>query len=105
MQVIEQTPSLALAVKIVIHADAEAEAGDATEAKDAGEAETTMSDIDRLVSDMVADMTTKTNVVAEESWPQCQMKEKKLIILLRMRGILIFGTWAVRNCPRKTSWS
>jgi hypothetical protein len=105
MQAIEQTPPSASAVKTAIPADAEAEAEDAIEAKDAGEAEATMSDIDRLVSDMVADVTAETNVAAEEIMATVQMKEKKLIILLRMRGVLIFGTWAVRNCPRKTSWS
>ena len=58
MEAIEQTPPSASAAKTAIPADAEA--------KDADEAETTMSDIDRLVSDMVADMTTETNMVAEE---------------------------------------
>jgi hypothetical protein len=67
MQAIEQTPSLSLAVETAIPADAKAEDGDATEAKDAGEAKTTMSDIDRLVSDMVADVTAETNVAAEET--------------------------------------
>jgi hypothetical protein len=66
MQAIEQTLPSASAVKTAIPADAEAKAEDAAEAKDAGEAEATMSDIDRLVSDMVADMTTETNMVVEE---------------------------------------
>ena len=66
MQAIEQTPPSASAVKTAIPADAEAEAEDAAKAKDAGEAEATMSDIDRLVSYMVADVTAETNVVVEE---------------------------------------
>jgi hypothetical protein len=66
MQAIEQTPPSASAVKTTIPADAEAEAEDAAKAKDAGEAEATMSDIDRLVSYMVADVTAETNVVVEE---------------------------------------
>jgi hypothetical protein len=66
MQVIEQTPPSALMVKTAIPADAEAEAEGAAEAKNADEAEATMSDIDRLVSDMVADVTAETNVAAEE---------------------------------------
>jgi hypothetical protein len=66
MQALEQTPPSALAVKTVIPANAEAEAEDAAKAKDAGEAEATMSDIDRLVSDMVAYVTAETNVAAEE---------------------------------------
>jgi hypothetical protein len=66
MQAIEQTPPSALAVKTAIHVDAEAAAEGAAEAKDAGEAETTMSEIDRLVSDIFADVTAETNVAAEE---------------------------------------
>jgi hypothetical protein len=66
MQAIEQTPPSASAVKTEIPADAEAEVEDATKVKDVGEAEVTMSDIDRLVSDMVADVTVEANVAAEE---------------------------------------
>jgi hypothetical protein len=66
MQAIEQTLPSASAVKTAIPVDAEAEAEDAAEAKDAGEAKATMPDIDRLVSDMVADVTAETNVAAEE---------------------------------------
>jgi hypothetical protein len=66
MQAIEQTLPSASTVKTAIPADAEAEAEDAVEAKDAGEAEATMSNIDRLVSHMVADVTAETNVAAEE---------------------------------------
>jgi hypothetical protein len=66
MQAIEQTPPLASVVKIVIPVDAEAKAEDTVEAKDVGEAEVSMSDIDRLVSDIVADVTAETNKAAEE---------------------------------------
>jgi hypothetical protein len=66
MQAIEQTPPSASSVKTMIPADVKAEAEGATEAKDAGEAKTTMSEIDRIVSDIVADVTTETNVAVEE---------------------------------------
>jgi hypothetical protein len=66
MQAIEQTQPSALAVKTAIPADAKAEAEGAAEATDAGEAKTTMSGIDRLVTDIVADVTAKTNVAVEE---------------------------------------
>jgi hypothetical protein len=66
MQAIEQTLPSASAVKTTIPTDAEAEAEDVAEAKDAGEAEATMSDIDRLVSYMVADVTAETNMAVEE---------------------------------------
>jgi hypothetical protein len=66
MQAIEQTPPSTSVVKTAIPADAEAEAEDTAEAKDAGEAEASMSDIDRLVSDIVADVTAETNMAAEE---------------------------------------
>ena len=51
----------------MILADAEAEAEGAAEAKDADETERTMSDIDRLVSDVFADVTVETNVAPEET--------------------------------------
>jgi hypothetical protein len=50
MQAIEQTPPSASVVKTVIHADAKAEG--VVEAKDAGEAGTTVSEIDRFVAEM-----------------------------------------------------
>jgi hypothetical protein len=49
MEAIEQTPPSALAAKVAIPTDAEAEAEGVAEAKDADEVETTMLDIDRLV--------------------------------------------------------
>jgi hypothetical protein len=67
MEEIKQTPPSASAAKTTIPADAEAEAKGAAEAKDANEAETTMSDIDRLVSDIFADVIAETNVATEET--------------------------------------
>jgi hypothetical protein len=63
MQAIEQTPPSASATKAAIPTDAE----DAGEAK-AKELAATMSEVDRLVSDMVADVVAEeTNVAAEEN--------------------------------------
>jgi hypothetical protein len=105
MEAIEQTLPSASAAKTAIPVDAEAEAEGVVEAKDADEAEMTMSDIDRLVSDIFADVTVETNVATEETMAQCQIKEKKLIKLLRTKGTLTFGTWAIRSCSRKTGRS
>jgi hypothetical protein len=62
MQAIEQTSPSASATKAAIPTDAE----NAGEAK-AEELAATMSEVDRLVSDMVADVTAETNVAVEES--------------------------------------
>jgi hypothetical protein len=78
MQAIERTPPSASAVKTGIPADAEAEAEGAAEAKDAGEAEMTMSDIDRLVSDIFADVTAETNVATEETMAIMPDKGKEI---------------------------
>jgi hypothetical protein len=79
MQAIEQTPPSALAVKSAIPAGIEAKAEGATEAKDAGEAEgTIMSEIDRLVSDIFADVTVETNVAAEETMATVRSKGKEI---------------------------
>ena len=97
MEAIEQTPPSASAAKTAIPADAEA--------KDADEAETTMSDIDRLVSNIFADVTTETNVATEETMATVPDKGKEIDKTMATdsdEGILIFGTWAVRSCPRKT---
>jgi hypothetical protein len=105
MEAIEQTLPSALVAKTVIPADVEAEAEGAAEAKDADEAEMTMSDINRLVSDIFVDVTVETNVATEETMATVPVKEKKLIKLLQTRGILTFRTWAVKSCPRKTKRS
>jgi hypothetical protein len=78
MQAIEQTPPSTSAIKTAIHTDAEAEAEDVVEAKDAGKAEAIMSDIDRLVSDMVADVTVETNVATEEIMATVPDKGKEI---------------------------
>jgi hypothetical protein len=70
MEAIEQTPPSASAAKTAIPADAEA--------KDADEAETTMSDIDRLVSNIFADVTTETNVATEETMATVPDKGKEI---------------------------
>jgi hypothetical protein len=62
MQAIEQTPPLASAAKVVTATVAEAKAAAAIEAKDAGEAEATMSDIDRIVLEVVKDATSEEDV-------------------------------------------
>jgi hypothetical protein len=54
MQAVEQTPPSASAAKIVTVVGAEADA--TTEVKNTDEAETTMSDIDRLISDVIKDV-------------------------------------------------
>jgi hypothetical protein len=79
MEAIEQTLSSASAAKVAIHADTKAEAEGAAEAKDADEAETTMSDIDRLVSDVFADVTVETNVAPEETMATVPDKEKEIV--------------------------
>jgi hypothetical protein len=78
MEAIEQTPPSASAAKTTILADAEAEAGGAAEAKDADETETTMSDIDRLVSDIFADVIAETNVATEETMATVPDKGKEI---------------------------
>jgi hypothetical protein len=94
MQAIKRTPPLASAGKMITAASTEAEA-----ASEAAKLTTTMSRIDNLISDMVAE---ETFVVAEESMAAVPDKGKKLLILLRERKILTFGTWVARNCPRQT---
>jgi hypothetical protein len=62
MQAIEGTPPSASAAKIVTVAGAEADA--AAEVKNTDEAETTMLDIDRLISDVVKDVAIEEEMVA-----------------------------------------
>jgi hypothetical protein len=71
MQAIEQTPPLASASKMVTAASAEAEA-----AAEAAKLVTTMSGIDKLISDMVAKETT---VATEESMAAVPDKGKKVV--------------------------
>jgi hypothetical protein len=78
MQAIEQTPPSTLAIKTAIPTDAKAEAEGAAKAKDAGEAKMIMSDTDRLVSDIFADVTEETNVAAEETMATVPDKGKEI---------------------------
>jgi hypothetical protein len=65
MQVVEQTAPLASVAKKVTAAGAEADA--TAEVKNTNEAETTMSDIDRLISDVVKDVAIKEEMAATPS--------------------------------------
>jgi hypothetical protein len=62
MQAIERTPPSASAAKTVTTTGAEAKAAAAIEAKDAGEVEATMSDIVRIISDVVKYVTAVEDV-------------------------------------------
>jgi hypothetical protein len=62
MQAIERTPPSASVAKIVTAMGAEAIGKAAVRIKDAGEAEAAMSDIDRLISNVVKDVTTKEDI-------------------------------------------
>jgi hypothetical protein len=95
MQSFEQTPPSASVVKAAIPADTE----DADGAK-AEEFATTMSEIDKLISDVVAE---KTYVVAEKSMAAMSDKERKLKVPLRKGKILTFGSWVARNFLKKMS--
>jgi hypothetical protein len=62
MQAIERTPPSASVAKTVTAAGAEAKAKATVEAKDTGEAEATMSDIDRLISDVIKEVTAEEDI-------------------------------------------
>jgi hypothetical protein len=62
IQALERTPLLASAAKTVTAAGAEAKAKAAVEAKDAGEAEATMSDADMLILDVIKDVTAEEDM-------------------------------------------
>jgi hypothetical protein len=72
MQAIERTPPLASAAKTMTAAGAEAKAKAAAEAKDASEVEATMSDVDRLILDVIKDVT------AEEDMATLPGKEREI---------------------------
>jgi hypothetical protein len=76
MQVIEQTPPSTSAMKAAIPVDAE----DAGKAK-AEDLAAKMSEIDKLISDLVAEI---------DNTPST-------------RKVLIFGTWVAKNFLRRTS--
>jgi hypothetical protein len=62
MQAIERTSPSALATKTMTATGAEAKAVAAVEGEDVGEGEATMSDIDKIISDVVKDVTTEEDV-------------------------------------------
>jgi hypothetical protein len=59
---IERTPPSALVAKIMTATGVEAIGKAAVRIKDAGEAEAAMLDIDRLISDVVKDVTAKEDI-------------------------------------------
>jgi hypothetical protein len=94
MQAIEWTPPLASASKIAPIASVEAttEADTYVEAAAAAEAanlESTLSGIDKLLSDMAAE---ETAVAVEKVMAAVPDKGKKLLMLLQKKGTLTFGT-------------
>jgi hypothetical protein len=91
MQAIERTPPLASASRMVPAAIAEVEA-----TAEATNLVSTMSGIDKLISDMVTEETVAT---VEEDMAAVLDKGKTLLMLRRKN--LTFGTWEVRNCPRQ----
>jgi hypothetical protein len=93
MQAIERTPPSASAPKMVTAASAEIEA-----TAEVAKLATTMSGIDKLISNMVAE---ETVVTAEENMVVVPDKGKKLLKLLWEKKVLTFGTWVVKNCPRQ----
>jgi hypothetical protein len=70
MQAIERTPPSSLATKTMTATGAEAKAVAAVEGEDVGEGEATMLDIDRIISDVVKDVT------AEEDMATMPVKER-----------------------------
>jgi hypothetical protein len=90
MQAIERTPPLASVSKIAPIASAEATV-------EAANLESTLSGIDKILSDMAAEETT---VAAEKVMATVPDKGKRLLMLLRKIVTLTFGTWLVKNCPR-----
>jgi hypothetical protein len=92
MQAVKQTPPSTSATKIVTTAgakvDAAVEAAAAAEVKNTDEAETTMPHIDRLISDVIKDVSIEEEMAAAPS-----------------KDISTFGTWAAKNCLKRTSQS
>jgi hypothetical protein len=96
MQAIKRIPPLASASKMMPAASAEAKATVEAEAvAEAANVVSTMSGIDKLISDMV----TEEIVATVEVWPQRLTRGKKLLMLCQKN--LTCGTWEVRNCPRQ----
>jgi hypothetical protein len=63
---------------------------------------TTISGIDKLISNMVAE---ETVVTAEENMAAVPDKGKRLLKLLWEKMVLTFGTWVVRKCTRQIRWN
>ena len=90
MQAIEQTPPSASAAKAAMPVDTK----DSVEAE-AEELATTMSDINKLISD----------VVAEENMATSPDKGKESKMPLRKTKILTFGTWVAKNISKRINQS
>jgi acyl-CoA reductase-like NAD-dependent aldehyde dehydrogenase len=102
MQAIERTPPLASASRIapIASAEATAEVETSVEAAAAAEAanlESTLSRIDKLLSDMAAE---ETATAAEKVMVVVPDKGKRLLMLLQKKVTLTFGTWWVKSCLR-----
>jgi hypothetical protein len=94
MQAIERTPPSASSSKITpitsAKADASAEAAGAN-------LESTLSGIDKMLSDMAAE---ETATAAENVMATMPDKEKKFPMPLRKKSASTFGTWSVKDYPR-----
>jgi hypothetical protein len=88
MQAIEQTLPPASANKTIVSADAED-----TAEEEVDELATTISEIDRLISDVVA----KKDVAAAPD------KGKNLKMPLQKIKILTFAIWVAKNFPKRTN--
>jgi hypothetical protein len=102
MQATERTPPLASASKIAPIASVEviAEADTSVEAAAAAEAanlESTLSGIDKILSDMAAE---ETAAAAEKVMAIVPDKGKNIVDAASKKVTLTFGTWLVKNCPR-----
>jgi hypothetical protein len=90
MQAIEQTPPSASAAKAAMPVDTKDSVG-----AEAEELATTMSDINKLISD----------VVAEENMATSPDKGKESKMPLRKTKILTFGTWVAKNISKRINQS
>jgi hypothetical protein len=98
MQAIERTPPSASASKITPIASAEAVAeADASAEAAATNLESTLSGIDKQLSDMAAE---ETAAAVEKVMATVPDKGKKLPMSLQKKRTSTFGTWSVKNYPR-----
>jgi hypothetical protein len=91
MQAIERTPLLASASKITPIASAEATA-EANTSAEVVNLESTLSGIDKLLSDMAAEEAADLLWLQRRSWTQCLTKGKRLPKLLQKKRASTFGT-------------